>query len=242
MPIIYTKDHSEMSKKAAEIIANEIKNHDKINICFATGSTPVETYQNLIKKYNSQEISFKNVTTFNLDEYVNLNPENHCSYHYFMDQNLFNHINVNRHNINFPNGIGNVAQNASDYEKVIKQKGGIDLMILGIGTNAHIAFNEPGSLKEGRTREVKLTQSTIKSNEQYFDHPSDIPKTAISMGIGTILEAKKIILLASGENKAQAIYDSIEGKMSEQVPASFLRMHPNVTFIVDEQASSLLKK
>ncbi|ADE19913.1 glucosamine-6-phosphate deaminase [Mycoplasma crocodyli] len=242
MSIFYTKNHEEMSRTAADIIAKEIKKNPNIKICFATGSTPIDTYKFLIDKCKSKEISFKGVTSFNLDEYVNLDPKNHCSYHYFMDENLFNHIDIDRANINFPNGIGNIEKNAQEYEKTIAQKGGIDLMILGIGTNAHIAFNEPGSLKEGRTREVKLTKSTINSNEQYFDNPNDIPKTAISMGIGTILEAKKIILLASGLNKARAIYDSIDGDMTEQVPASFLRTHQNVTFIIDEEAANLLKR
>lgn len=240
MNLRVVKNYDEMSKIGAEIFANEINQKNKINICFATGSTPVGMYSELIKMYQKNEVSFKNVTSFNLDEYVGLDVTNKCSYHYFMDQNLFNYIDINRANINFPDGNGDLVKNASDYEKTIKEKGGIDLMVLGIGVNAHIAFNEPGSQINDRTREVELTASTINSNKIYFDNENDVPKTAISMGIGTILEAKKIILLASGISKAQAILDTIKGPITPDVPASFLQTHPDVTLIIDEAAASKL--
>lgn len=240
MKTIICKDYEEVSKVAADFFEKQIKEKSDSKICFATGSSPIKTYQNLINKVKENRISFKDVTTFNLDEYVGIPYENKCSYHYFMDDNLFNHIDLKRENINFPEGLGNLMENAKKYEDKIKELGGIDFMILGIGTNAHIAFNEPGSKKDERTREVKLTQSTINSNKIYFDNPNDIPKTAVSMGIGTILEAKKIILIASGKSKANAIYKTLNSPISEEVPSSFLREHKDVTLIIDEDAASLL--
>lgn len=240
MKTIICKDYEEVSKVAADFFEKQIKEKSDSKICFATGSSPIKTYQNLINKVKENRISFKDVTTFNLDEYVGIPYENKCSYHYFMDDNLFNHIDLKRENINFPEGLGNLVENAKKYEDKIKELGGIDFMILGIGTNAHIAFNEPGSKKDERTREVKLTQSTINSNKIYFDNPNDIPKTAVSMGIGTILEAKKIILIASGKSKADAIYKTLNSPISEEVPSSFLREHKDVTLIIDEDAASLL--
>ncbi|WP_334686689.1 glucosamine-6-phosphate deaminase [Mycoplasmopsis cynos] len=212
---IYIKlDTQRQSDFAANIIKEEMLKKPNLNICFATGNSPIKTYKKLIEMHQNKEISFKNVTSFNLDEYVGIKfPENKCSYHYFMQKELFSHIDIKKENINLPNGIGNITKNAADYEKIIKEKGGIDLMILGIGTNAHIAFNEPGSLDTETTREVKLTQSTINSNKIYFNNEEDVPKTAISMGIKSILSAKKIILLADGKNKAKAIYDTIFAKI-----------------------------
>lgn len=240
MKTIICKDYEEVSKVAADFFEKQIKEKSDSKICFATGSSPIKTYQNLINKVKENRMSFKDVTTFNLDEYVGIPYDNKCSYHYFMDDNLFNHIDLKRENINFPEGLGNLEENAKKYEQKIKELGGIDFMILGIGTNAHIAFNEPGSKKNERTREVKLTQSTINSNKIYFDNPNDIPKTAVSMGIGTILEAKKIILIASGKSKADAIYKTLNSAISEEVPSSFLREHKDVTLIIDEDAASLL--
>ncbi|WP_036452585.1 glucosamine-6-phosphate deaminase [Mycoplasma buteonis] len=239
MEIKVTKNYDEMSTVAARTIAREIKANPNLRICFATGGTPIETYQKLIIKYKEGDIDFSNVTTFNLDEYVGIPIESKCSYHYYMHHHLFDHINVKPENINFPNGNGDLIQNAKDYEAKIAD-GGIDFLILGIGTNAHIAFNEPGSQPTEATREVKLTQSTINSNKIYFDSEADVPKTAISMGIGTILKAKKIILLASGESKAQAIHDAFWGEVTDKVPASFLQNHPDVTFIIDKDAAKLV--
>ncbi|QGZ97528.1 glucosamine-6-phosphate deaminase [Mycoplasma sp. NEAQ87857] len=242
MKVIKTKDYQEMSQVASQMIIDAINKKNDLKICFATGGTPVGTYANLIQAYDNKQVSFDKITTFNLDEYVNLAIENPCSYHYFMNQKLFDHINVAKSKINFPNGIGNIEQNAKDYEATIKKHNGIDFMILGIGTNGHIAFNEPGSKMTDRTREVHLTNSTIKSNQIYFNDISEVPKTAISMGIGTILEAKQIILLANGVSKAQAIKDTIEGEITSLVPASFLQTHKNVTLIIDQEAASLLDK
>lgn len=240
MKIIRVKNYEEMSKKASKLLAEHINKKPQTNVCFATGSTPIGMYNELVKMYNENKVSFEQVTSFNLDEYVNLDTKNHCSYHYYMHKNLFNKIDIKEENINFPKGIGKIEKNAKEYDKKIDELNGIDFMILGIGTNAHIAFNEPGSSPNGRTREVSLTESTIESNKVFFDNPSDIPKTAISMGIGNILEAKKIILLASGKSKAKAIYDSIKGPVNTDVPGSFLQNHDDVTVIIDEEAASLL--
>ncbi|WP_426461187.1 glucosamine-6-phosphate deaminase [Mycoplasma hafezii] len=239
MNVKVVKDYAEMSEVAANMIAKAIKEKPNLRICFATGGTPIETYQDLIKMYKEGKIDFSQVTTFNLDEYVGIPTDNKCSYHYYMHHHLFDHINVKEENINFPNGNGDLVKNAEEYEKLIAN-GGIDFLILGIGTNAHIAFNEPGSKDTDKTREVHLTDSTIQSNKIYFEKESDVPRTAISMGIGTILKAKKIILLASGEAKAQAIHDSFWGEVNSDVPASYLQNHKDVTFIVDKAAAKLL--
>ncbi|WP_233091235.1 glucosamine-6-phosphate deaminase [Mycoplasmopsis gallinacea] len=232
--------YNQLSEKAAQMFIDQINSKADSRICFATGSSPIETYKNLIKAYQDKKVSFKDVVSFNLDEYVGIEETNKCSYHYFMNENLFNHIDIQKQNINFPNGNGNIAENADEFNKRIDALGGIDFMILGIGTNGHIAFNEPGSQKDQLTREVQLTQSTIESNKIYFDNPNDIPKTAISLGIGNILSAKKIILVASGSSKAQAIHDAVKGPISSDCPASFLQLHNDVTFLIDEEAAKLL--
>ncbi|AIV03444.1 glucosamine-6-phosphate deaminase [Candidatus Malacoplasma girerdii] len=241
MKIIKVKDYQEMSIAGAKIIKEEILKKPNLTICFATGSTPIGMYQALTKMYQHKELDFSKVTSFNLDEYVGLGQSNPCSYHYFMYKNLFNHININKNNVHLPNGIGDIAKNASDYEKLIASKGGIDFMILGLGTNGHIAFNEPGSKIDESTREIKLTQSTIDANKIYFDNENDIPKTAISMGVGSIMKAKKIILLANGIKKADAIHNMIEGPVTSNCPASFLQKHHDVTVIIDTEAASKLK-
>lgn len=240
MKIIKVDTHKTLSQVCAFMFEEQINKKPNSKICFATGSSPVQTYIELIKKYNQGLLDFSQITTFNLDEYVGIPTTNKCSYHYFMDGNLFNHINVKRENINFPNGNGNVVEEAKKYEEIIKKHGGIDFTILGIGTNGHIAFNEPGSTISDRTREVQLTQSTIESNKIYFDKPSDMPLTAISMGIGTILESKKIVLIASGTSKANAIRDMVLGPVSPECPASFLQLHNDVTVIVDEEAGKYI--
>ncbi|MGZ9800585.1 glucosamine-6-phosphate deaminase [Mycoplasma sp. AC1221] len=240
MKVIIKENSDLQAKYAADLIADAIKSRPNLNICFATGNSPIKTYQLLIQKYQNKEISFKDVTTFNLDEYVGIDIKNPCSYHYFMFNTLFNYIDVDKSNINLPNGIGNIGLNAKKYEKLIAEKGGIDLMILGIGINGHIAFNEPGSKINDITREVILSESTINANKKYFNNIKLVPKTAISMGIGTILKAKKIILLADGDSKADAITKTINGPVCSDVPASFLQTHNDVTIILDSKAAKLL--
>ncbi|MGZ9432105.1 glucosamine-6-phosphate deaminase [Mycoplasma sp. 613B] len=240
MKIFIKNNEEKVAEFTANLIKEEIFKKEDLKICFATGNSPILTYKNLIKMYENKEISFAKVTSFNLDEYVGVSNENPCSYHYFMYQNLFNHIDIVKKNINLPNGIGDIKKNSLIYEEKIKNSGGIDLMILGIGTNGHIAFNEPGSQIYDRTREVTLTESTIQSNKIYFNNENEVPKTAISMGIGTILEAKKILLIATGNSKAEAIKRMITEEISGNLPASFLRLHKDVTIILDEQAAKLL--
>ncbi|WBP84293.1 glucosamine-6-phosphate deaminase [Mycoplasmopsis edwardii] len=240
MKVLIKPNTQVQAEFAANLIKEEILAKPDLKICFATGNSPIKTYQELIKMNKNKDVSFSKVTSFNLDEYVGIQKENKCSYHYFMHKTLFDHIDINKANINLPNGIGNIVDNSNKYEALIKEKGGIDLMILGIGKNAHIAFNEPGSLPTERTREVKLTKSTIEANKIYFDSENDVPKTAISMGIKTILEAKKIILLADGESKAKALFDTIFGEVSPEIPSSYLKTHPDVTLIVDESSAKMI--
>ena len=240
MKIIITKNHQEMSKKAAELIAEQVKNNPKSVLGLATGSTPEETYGLLIKE-NKNGLSFKEVTTFNLDEYVGLNGEHKKSYRFFMNDQLFNHIDIDKNNTYVPSGMGDIADNAKAFEEKMKDLGPVNLQLLGLGQNAHIGFNEPGSSANGRTVEVDLTPSTIEANTKFFESASEVPKTAISMGIGTILESEMILLLASGETKAKAVKDMIEGKITTDIPASFLQNHGNTTIIIDEAAASLLK-
>ncbi len=241
MKIIITKDYDEMSKKAADLIASKIKENKNLVLGLATGATPIKTYENLVKKYNNKEISFKNVVTFNLDEYVGLKEDHHQSYRYFMNKNLFNHLNIDKKNTFIPLGIGNIKENALLFEKQIKKFGPIDLQILGIGINAHIGFNEPGSKENTRVQEVKLSQSTIDINKKkFFNKNEQVPKTAISMGIENILESKSIILLASGKDKAKAIKNSIKGNIGVNTPGSFLQKHKDLTIIIDKDAASLL--
>ncbi|MBN4083464.1 glucosamine-6-phosphate deaminase [Mycoplasma sp. CSL10137] len=241
MKVIIKNNATEVAFEAAKIIKEQINNKPNTNLCFATGNSPIATYKNLIEYYKNGELDFSKLTSFNLDEYVGIPRESKCSYYYFMHDVLFNHINISKENINLPLGNGDIELNAKQYEELIKEKGGIDFTILGIGTNGHIAFNEPGSKITDRTREVNLTQSTIESNQKYFDKKEDVPQTAISMGIGTILESKKIILLADGEHKADAIFKMIQGPITEDVPASFLQSHNDVTVIIDKNAAKLLK-
>ena len=206
----------------------------------ATGSTPIGTYNELIKAHKEYGLDFSKVKTFNLDEYVGLDGEHLNSYRYFMNEKLFDHININKENTYIPNGrVKNLDDYCKEYDNDIDRAGGIDIQILGIGTNGHIAFNEPADRLSVGTSIVNLTESTIKDNSRFFDSMDEVPKTAITMGIGSILKAKKIILLASGKSKAPVMKKLLEENMvTTQLPASFLLLHPDVTIIVDEDAYS----
>lgn len=236
MKVIVEKDYKMLSKKAAEILKEEIENNPSIVLGLATGSTPVETYNELIRYHKEEGLDFSKVKTFNLDEYVGLDGDHPNSYRYFMNENLFNHINIDLDNTFVPDGKAlDTIKYCKDYDQFIDQAGGIDIQILGIGTNGHIAFNEPDDSLSVNTSIVDLTQSTIESNARFFDSMDEVPKTAITMGIGSILKAKKIILLASGSSKAEIVKALIEGdRISTQLPASLLLLHPDVTIIVDE--------
>lgn len=198
-------------------------------------------YRELIAMYQRGEVDFSKVTTFNLDEYYPITPDHPQSYHYFMYQNLFNHINVQPENIHLPNGTAEpVEAECSNYERMIAAAGGIDLQVLGIGVNGHIGFNEPNPYLHARTHLTDLKEETIKVNSRFFQSEAEVPRQALTMGIGTILKARRILLLASGENKAQAIKKTVQGLVTTECPASFLQTHPDVTLLLDREAAALL--
>lgn len=238
MNVIIEKNYEDLSKRAADLLEEEIRRKKDIVLGLATGSTPIGTYKELIKRYKEKDLDFSNVNSFNLDEYIGLDGDNPNSYRYFMDENFFNHINIKKENTTVPNGIAiNLEKYVKDYDRMIKNAGGIDVQILGVGTNGHIAFNEPSDKLSDGTSIVDLTPSTIKDNARFFDSMADVPKTAITMGIGSILKAKKIILLANGKNKHEVIDKLLnETTIYTQFPVSFLRAHPDVTIIIDEEA------
>ena len=242
MEIIVFKDYEEMSNKASEMIKNQIKFKKNSVLGLPTGSTPIGMYKNLVKMYKKGEIDFTDIKTFNLDEYCNIPRENDQSYYYFMHYNLFNHINIKIENIHIPNGNAkNLNLECINYDKSIEAEGGIDIQVLGIGKNSHIGFNEPSNKFEKGTNIVQLKESTIKANSRFFKSEEDVPKKAITMGIGSIFKAKKIILLASGKEKAQAIYNTVYGDITPQIPSSILQLHQDVILILDEGSASNLK-
>ncbi|WP_064971727.1 glucosamine-6-phosphate deaminase [Ornithinibacillus californiensis] len=241
MNIISTKDYQEMSRKACELVAETINTIEKPILGLATGSTPEGLYQCLINKHKEEQLSFRHVTTFNLDEYVGLGSENPNSYRYFMNGKLFQHIDIRKENTYVPNGSAeNLEEECVSYEELIREHGGMDLQILGIGLNGHIGFNEPGTPFTSRTHIVELDESTRQANARFFDSLEEVPTHAITTGIGTIMESKKILLLISGENKADTVTRLVNGDISEDFPASILKEHPNVTIIADEAALSKL--
>ncbi|MEM1558606.1 MAG: glucosamine-6-phosphate deaminase [Thermoproteota archaeon] len=243
MRVIITKDYDEMSTRAARIIAEQVRRKPNSVLGLATGSTPLGTYRELIRMHREEGLDFSKVITFNLDEYYGLSPDQPQSYHYFMFENFFKHVNINPKNIHIPDGLAkDVKAFCEEYEKEIKKAGGIDLQLLGIGRNGHIAFNEPGSSLMGRTTLVALAEETIRDNTRFFKNEEEVPRLAISMGCGTIMEARRILLLASGENKAGAIAATLEGPVTSQITASILQMHPDAIVIVDEAAASKLKR
>ena len=207
----------------------------------ATGSSPVGTYKQLIEWYNKGDLDFSKVTSINLDEYKGLSPENDQSYRYFMNYNLFNHVNIDKSRTFVPDGLESDSQKACDvYNEIIRQQGGIDLQLLGLGHNGHIGFNEPADEFPKTTHCVDLTESTIQANARFFDKPEDVPTQAYTMGIGTIMRAKRILLIASGKGKAAIVKEALFGPVRPQVPASILQLHPDVTVVLDEEAASCL--
>lgn len=238
---IICRNRQEVAEIAANIFAQAMQNKLNIVLGFATGETPVGMYKELTRMHKEKGLDFNRVRSFNLDEYLGLSGEHPQSYRYFMDKNLFNHINIDKLNTQVPDGKSEDYQiSCQQYEESIKAAGGIDLQLLGLGSNGHIAFNESGSLSDSRTKVVNLKKSTIRDNARFFENESEVPRQAITMGIGTILEAKKIVLLATGNNKAEAIAKTIKNQINTDVPASFLQNHPNCTFIIDQEAASEL--
>ena len=241
MKLIVVENYEELSKVAAQEYANVIKENPKAVLGLATGGSPIGMYKELIKMYENKELDFSNVTTVNLDEYVGLNPEHEQSYRHFMNENLYKHINVDITKTFVPNGLAeDLAAQCKEYDEKIKELGGIDVQLLGIGNNGHIAFNEPDTELSAGTHVISLTQNTIEANARFFDNIDDVPKTAITMGVGGIMKAKKIILIASGESKAEAIKGIFSGKITTENPASMLQMHRDAVVIVDKDAAKLL--
>lgn len=241
MMIYKVKSYEEMSKKAASIIASQIIIKPDSVLGLATGSSPVGTYQNLIELYKKSYIDFSRITSINLDEYKGLEPTNDQSYRYFMNTNLFDHVNIDKKATFVPDGLEMDSDKAcGDYEKIIESYGGIDLQLLGIGRNGHIGFNEPGPAFIKDTHCTDLTQSTIDANKRFFASEEDVPHQAYSMGIGSIMKAKKILLIACGEDKADAMAKTINGPITPEVPASILQLHKDVVIIADEAALSKL--
>jgi len=242
MQIIITETYDELSKAAAKVVAKTLNAKPNAVLGLATGSTPLGLYKELIRMHREEGLDFSQVTTFNLDEYVGLSRGHFQSYHYFMHENLFKHINIPRQNIYIPSGTtDNYEAFCEWYEKRIRECGGIDLQVLGIGSDGHIAFNEPSSSLGSRTRIKTLAKQTIEDNARFFERPEDVPIYAITMGVGTILEARKIILLANGKSKAPAVAGAIEGPITSMNTASALQLHPDTIAVLDRDAASGLK-
>jgi glucosamine-6-phosphate deaminase len=235
--------YEEICEAAAILVAQTLQFKQDAVLGLATGSTPVGVYRELIRMHKEDGLDFSQVTTFNLDEYLGLRDSHAQSYHYFMQENFFKHINIRDDKTHVPSGVPeDVTAYSEQYEQQIREAGGIDLQILGIGSDGHIAFNEPGSPLDSRTRVEALTQQTIQDNSRFFDRVEDVPTEAITMGVGTILEARKIILLASGESKSTAVADAIDGLVSSACTASALQRHSDVTILLDRPAASKLKQ
>lgn len=245
MEVIILSSPESASSKAAEIFRGSIKKKPSIVLGLATGSTPLLLYKKLVQMHVSDGLSFSKVTTFNLDEYVGISADHEASYSSFMKENFFKHLDINLDNTYIPKGsVNDVPQFCLDYEKLIAGAGGIDVQLLGLGSDGHIGFNEPTSSLVSRTRIKTLTPQTREDNARFFNNRiQDVPCHVITMGVGTIMEAKHIVLLAFGAGKAKAVRDTIEGPVTSFVPASILQMHRKVTVIIDEEAAgSLLKK
>lgn len=242
MRIYREKDYEAMSCRAAQIIAAEITHNPACLLGLATGSTPEGAYRYLVDWYKKGCLSFKDVRSVNLDEYVGLAPDHDQSYRYFMQSNLFDHVDIVPEHTRVPDGLTKDAKAFCDeYDAYIRAQGYVDLQLLGIGRNGHIGFNEPCDHFPVATHLVDLTQSTIEANARFFASADDVPKQALTMGIGTIMHARSILVVASGADKAEAVAKTVAGPVTPDVPASILQLHPNVTIIGDEAALSGLK-
>lgn len=237
MKIYKAKDYKDMSRKAANIISAQVIMKPNCVLGLATGSTPIGTYDQLVEWYNKGDLDFSEVTTVNLDEYKGLPRTNDQSYYYFMHQHLFDRVNIDPERTNVPNGMEPDAEReCGRYEELIRSLGGVDLQLLGLGHNGHIGFNEPGEAFEKETHCVDLTESTIEANKRFFASAEDVPKQAYTMGIKTIMQAKKILVVVNGEAKADIVERAFFGPVTPEVPASILQMHNDVTLVGDEAA------
>ena len=241
MKLIRVADAAQAGKVAAEIIAQKIKSCPDCVLGLATGSTPIETYNNLVQIYRQGSVDFSRVRAVNLDEYIGLGAEHDQSYAWFMRQYLFDHVNIDPANTYIPNGLETDSdKECRRYDAVIESLGGIDLQLLGIGPNGHIGFNEPSDAFAKGTHRVDLTEATIAANSRFFESIEQVPKQAYSMGIQNIMHARQLLMVATGENKARAVRDAFLGDINPWVPASVLQLHPDFTLIADEAALSLV--
>lgn len=241
MRVIIVKDVAQLGKVSAGLVAAEMKKKPAFVLGLATGTSPIPLYQELIRLNRKKAIDFSTTITFNLDEYVGLKPTHDQSYRYFMNQQLFNHVNINKANTHVPDGVArNVETFCDEYEAMIDDVGGIDYQVLGIGSNGHIGFNEPGTSLASRTHMTQLTKNTIQDNARFFKRIQDVPTKAITMGIGTVLDVEKIVLVANGSKKADVLAKAIEGPITATVPASALQLHPSVTYVLTADAAAKL--
>lgn len=234
MEVIQVKDYDEMSEVAAELVLKKLEKIKQPVLGLATGSTPEGLYKLMIKAHVENGVSFSDVATFNLDEYIGLPEDNEQSYHYFMNEKLLNHLDIPKEKSHIPDGLARDLHAAcDDFEKAIKEAGGIDLQLLGLGINGHIGFNEPGTPVTSRTHIIELDDITREVNARFFENEADVPTKAVTMGIGTILEADHILFIVHGEEKADILRQVIHGEVTTDIPASALQLHPNVTVITD---------
>ncbi|MGD7008645.1 glucosamine-6-phosphate deaminase [Metabacillus sp. 84] len=239
MEIIEVQDYEEMSQKAAQIIISKVIHNPEMVIGFATGGTPKGTYRHLIEDHQKNGTSYSRISSVNLDEYAGLEANSPNSYRYYMNHSLFNHLDINMNQTHVPNGTAKqLEEECRRYDGLIDELGGVDLQILGMGVNGHIGFNEPGTSFTSPTHVVELAESTRKANARYFESLEDVPTHAVTMGIGTIMKSKHILLLVSGNEKAEALANLQKGAVTEEVPATILNHHPQVTVIADKQALS----
>ncbi len=240
MNVIITENYDEMSKKAAEILINLVKNNPNAILGLATGSSPIGTYRYMAEACKNGEVSFKGVSTVNLDEYVGLTADHDQSYAYFMRTNLFDHIDIDQSKTNLPSGSAPCAKAECDRYNALLDEMKQDVQVLGLGSNGHIGFNEPNTPFDSVTHLVDLTENTIKDNSRLFNSIDEVPRQALSMGIKNIMQAKSILMVVSGKNKAEAVYGMVKGEVTPALPASVLQLHPFVTIICDKDAASLL--
>lgn len=241
MQFIIEETYEDVSRAAADIIAEQIQSKPAAVLGLATGSTPIGTYEELLAKFKRGEVSFKDITTFNLDEYAGLDGDHDQSYRWFMNHHLFDNVDIDKVHTHVPSGKSDDPEKmCEDYEKAIEEAGGVDLQLLGLGHNGHIGFNEPCDEFPVATHYVELTQSTIEANSRLFNSIDEVPTAAYTMGIGTIMKAKKVLLLATGEGKAEIVKKAFKGEVTPQVPASILQSHPDCTIILDKEAASQL--
>jgi glucosamine-6-phosphate deaminase len=239
MKIYKAKDYNDMRRKAANIISAQIIMKPDCVLGLATGSTPIGAYKQLVEWYRKGDLDFSEVTTVNLDEYKGLSRENPQSYYYFMNENLFDHVNIDKSRTFLPDGMEADSEKAcADYNATIARVGGVDLQLLGLGHNGHIGFNEPGTAFEKETHCVDLTERTIQANTRFFQSEAEVPRQAYTMGIKTIMSAQRILVVVSGEDKADTVRDAFFGPVTPAVPASILQLHGNVTLVADEAALS----